>query len=49
MEAYRVGLLEILTKGDIFSWHILFVLLIWNVDMMPRDATVILGVRRRAR
>lgn len=43
MEAYRVGLLEILTKGDIFSWHILFVLLIWNVDMTPRDAAVILG------
>lgn len=43
MEAYRVGLLEVLTKGDVFSWHMLFVLLIWNVDMTCRDATIVLG------
>lgn len=43
MEASRVGLLEALTKGDMFSWHMLFVLLIWNVDVTPRDAAIILG------
>ena len=33
-----MGLVRVLTKEDTLSWHMLFVLLVWYVDMIPREA-----------